>query len=395
MPVVPVPSPVTKVVAAMARPLWVDAGWGLAFGTVYVALFVFAISLPFRAGEAACVWPADGLAVGVLMRISYRQWPAYCLMILAANALGGYLSGFTFSLSGFYGMNVLQPALAAWLLRRYFDLPRQIDTARGVMVFALVSFAVTVLSSAMGALDMELSAGEPFWRQFKALFVSDSLGIIIVAPLILAWSREAREHLHATLASREIEAALAWSGLILSTHFVFSLAPDSRGWVPQMQHLTIPFLIWTALRFGLRGSTLAITVYALMTLWYTAHGTGPFAATREDGPAMVLALQVYIGLTGVMVLIGAALMTERRNAFADSDSWRARFQAAIEASGNLVFEIHADTGHIDWAGDTGKVLGLTVQELNTVRLWTSRVHPVDRERLLGIRRRLASGALAT
>ena len=98
---------------------------------------------------------------------------------------------------------------------------------------------------------------------------------------------------------------------------------------------------------------------------------------------------------GVMILIGAALMTERRNAFADSESWRRRFQSAIEASGNLVFEIHADTGYIDWAGDTQKILGLPVHELHTTRQWTSRVHPDDRERLLGIRRRLASGELTS
>ena len=367
----------------------------LAFGAVYAVLFVFATSLPFRAGAAAGVWPADGLAVGVLMRVGYRQWPAYCVAILAANAVGGYLSGFTFAVSGFTGMNVLQPALAAWLMRRYADLPRKIDTVRGIMAFALVSFAVTALSSIMGALNEGLSAGESFRHQFEALFISDYLGIVIVAPLILAWSREGRKHLRATLTTREIEAAVVCSGLILSTHFVFSLAPDSRGWVPQMQHLTFPFLIWTALRFGLRGSTLAITVYALMTLWYTAHGTGPFTAMHEDVQVSVLALQVYIGLIGVLVLIGAALMTERRDAFADTESWRARFQAAIEAAGNLVFEIHADSGRIDWAGDTRKVLGLPVHELNTTRLWTARVHPDDRERLLGIRRRLASGTLTS
>ena len=381
--------------STLSRSIWVDAWWVLIFGALYAALFTVAISLPFRAGEAASIWPADGLAVGVLMRVSYRQWPAYCVMILAAGALGGYLSGIDFAVSRFTGMNVMQPMLAAWLMRRYFHLPRQIDTVHGILLFTLVSLTVTALSSIIGAMDEILSAGETAWHQFQALFISDSLGIVIVAPLILAWSREGRKHLRATLASREIEAAVVLIGLILSTHFVFSLSPDSRGWVPQWQHLTIPFLVWSALRFGLRGSTLSITVYALMTLWYTALGTGPFAANYEETKATVLALQVYIGFIAVMILIVAALMTERHNAFADSESWRKRFQSAIDASGTLVFEIHADTGQVDWAGDTDKVLGLTVSELNTTRLWTSRVHPDDRERLLGIRRQLASGALAS
>src|SRR5882757_8006744 len=93
-PSVPIPEP-------ELRNGWLDVFWVLAFGAVYVGLFPFAISLPFRAGEAACVWPADGLAVGVLMRVGYRQWPAYCIMIMVANALGAHFAGFGISWSAF------------------------------------------------------------------------------------------------------------------------------------------------------------------------------------------------------------------------------------------------------------------------------------------------------
>jgi PAS domain S-box-containing protein len=379
--------------ASRARPLWVDAFWILAFGAVYIALFTFAITLPFRAGVAACIWPADGLALGVLMRARYRQWPAYCLMIMFANAVAGEMNGIGFTLNGFIGMNAIQPALAAWLMRRYFHLPRNIDTVFGIVVFSLISAAVTAGAAMMGAFDDSLRGDASYWYLFKALLISDTLGIIAVAPLILAWSREGRQHLRLNLKGREVEAAAVFAGLVISTHVVFSAAPDPRGWVPQLQHLTTPFLVWAALRFGLRGSTLALAIYTLMTVWYTTNGTGPFVAAHSDAGITLLALQVYVGLIGVMILIGAALMTERRDAFADSESWRQRFEAAIEASGNLVFEIHADSGHIDWAGDTQAVLGLSARELDTTRLWTARVHPDDRERLLGIRRKLASGDL--
>ncbi|MBL8525331.1 MAG: MASE1 domain-containing protein [Betaproteobacteria bacterium] len=379
--------------ASATRPLWVDVAWVLTFGAVYVALFTFAVSLPFRAGVAACIWPADGLAVGVLMRARYRQWPAYCLMIMAANVIGGQLAGFKFTLDAFISMNAIQPALAAWLMRRYFNLPRNIDTVFGIVVFALISAVVTAGASVMGAFDDSLRGDASHWLLFKALLISDVLGIITVAPLILAWSREGRQHLRINVKGREIEAAAVFAGLVISTHVVFSATPDARGWVPQLQHLTTPFLVWAALRFGLRGSTLALAIYALMTVWYTTNGTGPFISAHADPGTTLLALQVYVGLLGVMILIGAALMTERRDAFADSESWRQRFEAAIEASGNLVFEIHADTGHIDWAGDTQAVLGLSARDLDTTRLWTARVHPDDRERLLGIRRKLASGEL--
>ncbi len=375
------------------RPLWVDAVWLLVFGAMYVALFTFAISLPFRAGVAACIWPADGLALGMLMRARFQQWPAYAGMIMIANALAGELNGIPFALDGFVGMNAIQPALAAWIMRRYFNLPRNIDTVYGIVVFALVAAAVTAAASLLGALDENLRGDASYWYLCKALFISDVLGIITVAPLIVVWARESRQNLRFDRGGRAIEAAVVFAALVISTHVVFAVAPDARGWVPQQQHLTTPFLVWSALRFGLRGSTLALATYALMTIWYTTNGTGPFVAAHADPGTTLLTLQVYVGLLGVMILIGAGLMTERRDAFADTESWRRRFEAAIKASGNLVFEIHADSGHIDWAGDTRAVLGLATRDLETTRLWTGRVHPDDRERLLGIRRKMGSGAL--
>jgi PAS domain S-box-containing protein len=373
------------------QPWWRVALLAFAFCAVYVALFRFAVSLPIRAGLAACVWPADGLALAVLLRVSYRQWPVYLLMILLANVTGGYLSGYAIHLDGFVGMNAIQPAAAAWLMRRYLHLPARLDTVRGIIAFTLVSTAVTLVISLIGANDEVLSNGEPYQTLFGALFVADMLGIICVGPFILAWSPESRRYAGAMLTGRSLEAVLVFAAQIAVTNWVFSLAPDARGWVPQYQHLTIPLLVWAALRFGLRGATLALASYAAIAIWHTTNGLGPFVAAHSDPRSILLGLQLYIGMVSIMVLLGGALMTERRDALADSESWRRRFEAAIEASGNLVFEIDAVSGRVVWAGDTVKVMGLATSEINTTRLWTARIHPDDRDSLLKVRRRMIRG----
>ncbi len=367
--------------------------WALVFGAVYVALFRFAVTLPVRAGLAACVWPADGLALGVLLRVSYRQWPVYLVMIVLANTAGGYLSGYTLRPDGFIGMNTIQPAVAAWLMRRYLQLPAHLDTVRGIIGFTVVATVVTVMISLVGANDPGLLDGGTYQSLFGALFVADMLGIICVGPLVLAWSREGRRHAAAMISGRGLEAIAVYLGLLAVTHWVFGLQPDARGWVPQYQHLTIPLLVWAALRFGLRGATLALASYAALAIWHTTNGAGPFVVAHTDPGSVLLALQLYIGLVGIMILLGAALMTERRDALADSESWRTRFEAAIEASGNLVFEIDAVSERIAWAGDTMKVMGLAPGDINTTRLWTARIHPDDRENLLKVRRRMARGEL--
>ncbi len=367
--------------------------WVLAFGAVYVLLFRFAVSLPYRAGIAACVWPADGLALAVLMRVRYREWPAYCAMILIANTAGGLLSGYSVRIDGFVGMNVAQPALAAWLMRKYFALPQMLDTLKGMASFLLVVTLVTLLMSFLGAFDEQLSAGEPFEVLFRALFIADMLGILCVAPLMLAFSKEGRQRLPQTLSGRTAEAVLLYATLVGVTHAVFGLAPDAKGWVPQVQYFTIPLLVWAALRFGLRGASLALTTYAAIAIWHTTGGLGPFVVGSSGQRETVLALQLYIGMVGMMVLVGAALMTEFQDALADNESWRHRFAAAIEASGNVVFEMDTVGGRIVWGGDTRRVMGLDAHDMADTARWTARIHPEDQSHLLDMRRRLADGSL--
>ncbi|MBL8521886.1 MAG: MASE1 domain-containing protein [Betaproteobacteria bacterium] len=367
--------------------------WLLVFGAVYVLLFRFAVSLPYRAGIAACVWPADGLALAVLLRVPYREWPAYCVMILVANATGGWLSGFSLRVDGFVGMNAMQPALAAWLMRRYLRLPQALDTVKGMVSFILVATGVTLLMAFLGAFDEQLSAGEPFEVLFRALFIADLLGILCVAPLVLAFSREGRQRLRHTLTGRAAEAVILFVALVAITHELFGLAPDAKGWVPQVQYFTIPLLVWAALRFGLRGASLALTTYAAIAIWHTTAGFGPFIVGASGQRETVLALQLYVGLVGMMVLVGAALMTEFRDALADNESWRHRFAAAIEASGNIVFEMDTRDGRIVWGGDTRRVMGLDPREVADTALWTARIHPEDQAHLLDMRKRLSDGSL--
>jgi signal transduction histidine kinase len=84
------------------------------------------------------------------------------------------------------------------------------------------------------------------------------------------------------------------------------LALDSRR---PLAYLVFPGLIWAALRFGQRGSTLAISVVAGFAIWMTVHFLGPFAAhpiTRS-----VLRTQLYVAVAALSTLYLAAVATER------------------------------------------------------------------------------------
>ena len=91
-----------------------------------------------------------------------------------------------------------------------------------------------------------------------------------------------------------------------------------------------------------------------------AHGERP-GSLRDGGHptgSRSCYLQGYLATTVVTTLFAAALLAEREAAAQTTEAWRRRHKAAIEASGNLLYELDPATGRILWDGDTRAVLGV-------------------------------------
>lgn len=361
----------------------------------YLMLAWFGITLPGRSGFSSYFWPAAGFALGIVLRAPRRHWPLLVAAIYAASVTTGLLAGYALVptlLNVVSTLMVLGNALALHvLLRGRFEL----DTMGQLFRFVVVTAAASVVIAAVGGLYSQLIFGKSFLHEWRTWFVADWLGIVLLAPFTLAWTRPDRERLSDRVGRRKLEVALLYVGLIGTTLAIYASPNDPAAGLRAPTYLCIPFLVWAALRFGLRGTTLALVTFAFISLWYTARGLGPFAAAGISVEDAALRAQLYLAAIAIMVMFGGALMFEREQALSENRSWRRRYEAAIAASRNLVFEINPETGTILWAGDTEGLLGIKREQIDTVRGWTSRVHEADRPHLLGLRAKLATGELGS
>jgi PAS domain S-box-containing protein len=181
---------------------------------------------------------------------------------------------------------------------------------------------------------------------------------------------------------------------MITTNYVFGTRPQMPGFTPPLIYLCAPFLIWAALRFGLRAATLGLAIFGLICYWHTAHGFGPFSIDGVADGRSMLHLQGYLATIVVTTLFSAALLVERQDAVRETEAWRHRHEAVIRASGNLLYEFNSDEGTVVWDGDTHAVLGVPPERISTIRKWMERVHPDDRIRLKGLRQRLTSGNMS-
>ena len=66
------------------------------------------------------------------------------------------------------------------------------------------------------------------------------------------------------------------AGLVLVSYIVFTVREDSRS--PALFYTLVPFLLWSALRFGWLGVSTSLVTVTSLSIWGAVHGRGPFSA---------------------------------------------------------------------------------------------------------------------
>jgi PAS domain S-box-containing protein len=216
--------------------------------------------------------------------------------------------------------------------------------------------------------------------------MGDGFGALIVSPLLLAWSSPTR------INSRDMpEIAGLLVVQIIGSLIIFG------GWFPgsvktyPLAYLSLPCLLWAALKFDQRVVTSAIVLMAGVAVWGLKHDYGPFVRANEN-VALLLSIS-FVGTSTLMTLLVAAVTTERKKAEAEKlrlkselELHRRRVEDIVEHVPGVVWEAwgkpDAANQRIDFVSShVEKMLGYSVDEwLSTPNFWLTVVHPDDKER---------------
>ena len=202
---------------------WVMAG---AVGFAYFLAAKLGLVLLSKPTDVAAFWPASGVAAGILITFGTRVRPALVLGVvvgtIAANLMGDR-SLWTSTFKGF--CNAGEAVLAAWLLERWYGRPFTFGDLHRVLGFVAAAGIATAASAVAGAAIMTLfHTAAPFWEVWRAWFLSDAVGIVAIAPILIESAQLKR---HPPPRSEMIEAAGMLSLLILFSAHIMSRPPES------------------------------------------------------------------------------------------------------------------------------------------------------------------------
>jgi signal transduction histidine kinase len=269
-------------------------------------------------GGYAFVWPPSGFMLAMFLLYPRREWPLIALVFFLANTVANALKGNAITVSlGFGVANTVESLGAALLMARFLRAPFTMTTLREVLgllgLAAIVSNAVTALA---GAAVVNLAFGDPFVDSWRVWWICDSVGMLLVTPVILTWRATGKDVLRFRSMTRGqlLEATALIGGMTAVSYFVFNTKPSDTSFLLPFPYATFPFLLWAAVRFGPRGGAVASLVVATIAVWYTARGEGPFAVTNDSETQRVLSVQVFLSIAAMCSMMLAAVINERRRA---------------------------------------------------------------------------------
>ncbi len=292
---------------------------------VFFASAYFAITLSRNIASVAAIWPATAMAVGVLLMARSREWPVYLLAAGAANFAASVAADVPPVISlGFTALNLMEILLAAGLLRRLRAPADWLGSVRSLMTFLGVAAILAPTAAAMlrsALIHVALQA--PYWSAWETRWIADIVGMLIVAPLLLAWSR--REAGAPGVRRPALEIAGIVAGLVVATGLTVGSWVGGQAINHVALVFALPFQIWATLRFGGRGATAANAFVALVGIGALLTGVGPLA-TPSNVTAALLTLQTLLATTAVATLVLVAALNERRAA-------ETRLRDAVESIG--------------------------------------------------------------
>src|SRR5262245_49774373 len=169
-----------------------DAGALIVVGLAYFTLAVLGLRLASIHPSATPIWPPTGLAIAAILLRGYRIWPAIFVGALVANQL---TAGSIFTSLAIASGNTLEAVIVVYLVRLWGRGEQVVDTPSGVIKFAMISLAATMVSATIGASSLTL-AGYADVSSFTSIWLTwwfgDLAGAVVITPVVVLRSEERR-----------------------------------------------------------------------------------------------------------------------------------------------------------------------------------------------------------
>jgi two-component system sensor histidine kinase VicK len=345
---------------------------------LYYGMARLGLLLAFEGSNASPVWPASGVGFAAVLLLGYRVWPAIWVGAFLANVFTlntniGHLTLYIDAVTIGAG-NTLEALTGVFLLRRFIKSQNPLDQTENVVKFLFITLTMCFISSSLGTTTLSVTKVIS-WNIYHLVWftwwLGDITGILVFGSIFLMFSKR---FLPSLKPQRFIESILFLILIIIAVAVIFGGLLQMGALKTSLSYLLIPFVVWSAFRYGQSGVGLTILIISTTALWGTIHGSGPFV--HPNLHRSLLVLQTFVGAISMVGLFLAAALNEiitSQKILTEKEKW---FRSLIENSLDIITLLNPQ-GIISYTSpSTTKILGYQLDEY-VGRSVFEFIHPSD------------------
>jgi PAS domain S-box-containing protein len=238
------------------------------YALAYFLAHKIALFFPDSKNVIMIVWPAAGIGLAAFLLNPRRLWPALTI----AFYLTGFFANIFFSNGSIIGGlgtmtgSMVQSIGCAWFILYIVRDFQNFTQVKEVLALLVGTILINAFSACIGAGTVELVWGTPFIQAWQSWYISDGLGILLIAPFIVCWVTNIKDSLAVLHLKKIIECTafiLSWS--IIS--YIIFLYPNKTISSEFHPYMLVALLAWPAMRFGMKTITIAMMILFIILIY--------------------------------------------------------------------------------------------------------------------------------
>lgn len=281
------------------------------FGIIVVQLLAFSVIfvLAYKLSTAR-LWLPDSVLLVALLFTPRKRWWIFLILPLVVRYYVG--PGTTLTLGIFftnYVNDILKALIGASLLRWLNNGPPKLTTILELFEFFAVAVVLTpALSAFVGAATRVSLGAHEYWVAWQIWFLGDALANLILTPFLVYLIVEGIPAIKGADRWRVLEAIVLYGALIVIGLIGLIEDESGLGYAPLLANLTLPLLMYAAVRFGPLGVSSGVVVSTAFLVWNArVLGNGPLAT---QSPAEILWIQMVFYTVSIPLLCVAVLLRQ-------------------------------------------------------------------------------------
>lgn len=331
-----------KASATPSSLMYVFAGLLASVGYFLGARMGFALT--FLPHPVSVMWPPNAIVLAILLVIPVRGWWVVFLMTLPAHLAVEAQSGVPVPMVlCWFVSNSCESLIGAATTRFFLGNRVRFDRLRDIVIFLFCGALFAAFVSSFldaGFVALNHWGGDSYWQVWRMRVFSNLFASVTIVPVIIAWKEGGLGSLRLS-AVRAAEAVSLMAGLVGVIFFMFYRLRAGAGVVPILLSAPLPFFLWAAIRFGVKGVSATILIGAMLAVWSSVHARGPFLSGSPE--ENTLSIQSFFILLAITLMPLAALLRERKTMGEALATSERRYREVVESQTELVCRSFVDT----------------------------------------------------